>query len=51
MPASSGIWWPLLLSTLAGLSTAVGGLMAVSFNSNPSTLAFLLGTGKGVETM
>lgn len=42
----AAIWWPLLLSTLAGLSTTIGGLIAVSFAPSEGTLAFLLGTGR-----
>ncbi|WIA36696.1 hypothetical protein OEZ86_007973 [Tetradesmus obliquus] len=44
----AAIWWPLLLSTLAGLSTTIGGLIAVSFAPSEGTLAFLLGTAIGV---
>lgn len=46
--ADAGLWWPLLLSTLAGLSTCVGGILAVSFAPGTGALAFLLGTAVGV---
>jgi hypothetical protein len=46
---TGAIWWPLLLSTLAGLSTAIGGLIAVSFAPSEGTLAFLLGTGQALH--
>lgn len=46
--SSGGVWWPLLLSTLAGLSTSIGGLIAINLFPDESTLAFLLGTAVGV---
>lgn len=42
------MWWPLLLSTLAGLSTSIGGLIAINLSPDESTLAFLLGSAVGV---
>ncbi|WIA08935.1 hypothetical protein OEZ85_008352 [Tetradesmus obliquus] len=42
------IWWPLLLSTLAGLSTTIGAVLAISRTPDESFLAFLLGTAMGV---
>lgn len=46
--SSGGVWWPLLLSTLAGLSTSIGGLIAINLSPDESTLAFLLGSAVGV---
>lgn len=46
--ASQGIGWPLLLATLAGLSTSIGGLIAVQLSPCEQTLAFLLGSAIGV---
>lgn len=48
MVPDSGVWWPLLLSTLAGLSTSIGGLIAINLSPDESTLAFLLGSAVGV---
>ena len=42
------ILWGLLLSTLAGGSTTIGGLIGVLRRPNDSTLAFLLGVAIGV---
>uniref|UniRef100_A0A383WD89 Uncharacterized protein n=1 Tax=Tetradesmus obliquus TaxID=3088 RepID=A0A383WD89_TETOB len=42
------IWWPLLLSTLAGLSTTIGAVLAITRTPDESFLAFLLGTAMGV---
>lgn len=47
-PPTGGVWWPLLLSTLAGLSTSIGGLIAINLSPDESTLAFLLGSAVGV---
>lgn len=41
-------WWALTLSTFAGLSTAIGGAIAVIKRPDDSLLAFLLGTAIGV---
>jgi len=41
-------WWAITLSTFAGLSTAVGGAIAVIKRPDDSLLAFLLGTAIGV---
>jgi zinc transporter ZupT len=45
---TGGVWWPLLLSTFAGLSTSIGGLIAINLSPDESTLAFLLGSAVGV---
>jgi zinc transporter ZupT len=45
---TGGVWWPLLLSTFAGLSTSIGGLIAINLSPGESTLAFLLGSAVGV---
>jgi hypothetical protein len=37
--------WPLLCSTIAGLSTSIGGAIAVTLAPDARTLAFLLGIG------
>lgn len=42
------VWWPLLLSTAAGLSTSIGGVIAISLAPDEATLAFLLGSAVGV---
>jgi hypothetical protein len=42
---SSAVLWPVVLSLLAGLSTSIGGLIAVTLSPDEGTLAFLLGTG------
>ncbi|WIA29007.1 hypothetical protein OEZ86_011524 [Tetradesmus obliquus] len=42
------IWWPLLLSTLAGLCTTIGAVLAITRTPDESFLAFLLGTAMGV---
>jgi hypothetical protein len=47
-PTTPGIWWPLLLSTFAGLSTSLGALIAINLSPNEATLAFLLGSAIGV---
>lgn len=44
----SPFWYPLLLSTLAGASTAVGGALAVARRPDEGGLAFLLGAAIGV---
>eukprot|EP00878_Enallax_costatus_P028443 GHUV01030724.1.p1 GENE.GHUV01030724.1~~GHUV01030724.1.p1 ORF type:complete len:302 (+),score=84.99 GHUV01030724.1:156-1061(+) len=46
--SSESIWYPLALSAVAGLSTSIGGLLAVSVAPGEATLAFLLGTAIGV---
>jgi hypothetical protein len=43
---SSGLVWPVALSLLAGLSTSIGGIIAVTLSPDEGTLAFLLGTGR-----
>lgn len=45
---TGGVWWPLLLSAIAGLSTSIGGLIAINLFPDESTLAFLLGSAVGV---
>lgn len=42
------VLWGLLLSSLAGGSTTIGGLIGVLRRPNDSTLAFLLGVAIGV---
>lgn len=42
---SSELLWPVVLSLLAGLSTSIGGIIAVALSPDEGTLAFLLGTG------
>ncbi len=42
------VLWGLLLSSLAGGSTTIGGLIGVWRRPNDSTLAFLLGVAIGV---
>ena len=42
---SSALAYPVLLSLLAGLSTSIGGLIAVTLPPGEAVLAFLLGTG------
>jgi hypothetical protein len=44
---SSAVLWPVVLSLLAGLSTSIGGVIAVTLSPDEGTLAFLLGTGGG----
>lgn len=46
--AETQIVFPVLLSLLAGLSTSIGGVIAVTLTPDEGTLAFLLGTGKCV---
>lgn len=43
---SSALAYPLLLSLLAGLSTSIGGLIAVNLSPGEGMLAFLLGIGE-----
>eukprot|EP00879_Flechtneria_rotunda_P010568 GHRR01011048.1.p1 GENE.GHRR01011048.1~~GHRR01011048.1.p1 ORF type:complete len:142 (+),score=42.01 GHRR01011048.1:196-621(+) len=50
MSITEGVGWPLLLSTLAGLSTSIGAVLAVCRVPDEATLAFLLGTAVGVMT-
>lgn len=46
--SSVSLGYPLLLSTLSGLSTTIGACIAVSRKPDDSLLAFLLGTALGV---
>jgi ZIP family zinc transporter len=46
--ASTSFWYPLFLSTLAGGSTIIGGLLAVARQPDEGSLAFLLGAAIGV---
>lgn len=43
---SGELLWPVALSLLAGLSTSIGGIIAVTLSPDEGTLAFLLGTGR-----
>lgn len=43
--SNDDIVWPVALSLLAGLSTSIGGIIAVALTPGESTLAFMLGTG------
>jgi len=49
MDTYTSLWWPLLLSLLAGMSTSIGGLIAVTLSPDEGTLAFLLGTGERLK--
>jgi hypothetical protein len=44
--SSEEMLWPVALSLLAGLSTSIGGIIAVALTPGEATLAFMLGTGK-----
>ncbi|KAL6746127.1 hypothetical protein V8C86DRAFT_1569795 [Haematococcus lacustris] len=48
MVSTDQFWWPVALSTMAGLSTGIGAVIAVVRRPSQDTMAGLLGVAMGV---